>query len=83
MIANMAGLTCGITVLLAIAYQVGRTVVFATLAYSYLVFAGLIGFFFLYEVLVIFSILGMAILVGSGILVLTRPTAIASQSKQA
>ena len=83
MIAVMAGLTCGITVLLALAYQVGRTVVIATLEYSYLVFAGLIGFFFLDEVLSIFSILGMAILVGSGILVLTRPTAIASQSKHA
>ena len=83
MIAVMAGLTCGITVLLALAYQVGRTVVIATLEYSYLVFAGLIGFFFLDEVLGIFSILGMAILVGSGILVATRPTAIASQPKHA
>ena len=81
-ITVMAVLTCGITVLLALAYQIGRTVVIATLEYSYLVFAGLIGFFFLGEVLDIFSLIGMAILVGSGILVLTRSTPALLNSEQ-
>lgn len=77
-IVVMAVLVCGITVLLALAYQVGRTVLVATLEYSYLIYAGVIGFVFLGEVLDGFSLLGMAILVTAGALVVTRPGAFAS-----
>ena len=77
-IVVMAVLVCGITVLLALAYQVGRTVLVATLEYSYLIYAGVIGFVFLGEVLDGFSLLGMAILVTAGVLVVTRPGASAS-----
>ena len=77
-IVVMAVLVCGITVLLALAYQVGRTVLVATLEYSYLIYAGVIGFVFLGEVLDGFSLLGMAILVIAGALVVTRPGAFAS-----
>ncbi|MEC8038478.1 MAG: DMT family transporter [Pseudomonadota bacterium] len=79
-IVVMAVLVCGITVLLALAYQVGRTVLVATLEYSYLIYAGVIGFVFLGEVLDGFSLLGMAILVTAGVLVVTRPGASASAS---
>ena len=77
-IVVMAVLICGITVLLALAYQVGRTVLVATLEYSYLIYAGVIGYVFLGEVLDGFSLLGMAILVSAGVLVVTRPGASAS-----
>ncbi len=77
-IVVMAVLVCGITVLLALAYQVGRSVLVATLEYSYLIYAGVIGFVFLGEVLDGFSLLGMAILVTAGALVVTRPGAFAS-----
>ncbi|MBB26064.1 MAG: hypothetical protein CME02_11155 [Geminicoccus sp.] len=77
-IVVMAVLVCGITVLLALAYQVGRTVLVATLEYSYLIYAGVIGFVFLGEVLDGFSLLGMAILVTAGVLVVTRPGTSAS-----
>ncbi len=70
----MAVLICGLTVLLALAYQIGQTVLIATLEYSYLIFAGLIGYIFLDEVLDGFSLMGMAILVGAGVLVVTRRT---------
>lgn len=79
-IVVMAVLVCGITVLLALAYQVGRTVLVATLEYSYLIYAGVIGFVFLGEVLDGFSLLGMAILVTAGVLVVTRLGASASAS---
>ena len=79
-IVVMAVLICGITVLLALAYQVGRTVLVATLEYSYLIYAGVIGFVFLGEVLDGYSLLGMAILVTAGVLVVTRPGASASAS---
>ena len=82
-IVVMAVLVCGITVLLALAYQVGRTVLVATLEYSYLIYAGVIGFVFLGEVLDGFSLLGMAILVTAGVLVVTRPGASASASASA
>ena len=82
-IVVMAVLVCGITVLLALAYQVGRTVLVATLEYSYLIYAGVIGFVFLGEVLDGFSLLGMAILVTAGVLVVTRPGAFASASASA
>ena len=75
-IVIMAALTCGITVLLTLAYQIGQTVVIATLEYSYLIFAGVIGFLFLGEVLDGFSVLGMMILTGAGVLVSTRPKAV-------
>ena len=82
-IVVMAVLVCGITVLLALSYQVGRTVLVATLEYSYLIYAGVIGFVFLGEVLDGFSLLGMAILVTAGVLVVTRPGASASASASA
>jgi drug/metabolite transporter (DMT)-like permease len=73
----MAVLTGGLTVLLTLAYQIGQTVVIATLEYSYLVFAGLIGFLFLGEVLDGFSVLGMMILTAAGALVATRSATVA------
>ena len=73
----MAVLTGGFTVLLTLAYQIGQTVVIATLEYSYLVFAGLIGFLFLGEVLDGFSVLGMMILTAAGALVATRSATVA------
>ena len=79
-IVVMAVLICGITVLLALSYQVGRTVLVATLEYSYLIYAGVIGFVFLGEVLDGFSLLGMAVLVSAGVLVVTRPGASAPAS---
>ena len=71
-IPSLAFLICGLAFFMPLAYQIAPPVLVATLEYVYLIYAGLMGFFLLDETLDGISILGMAILVAAGLLIVFR-----------
>jgi len=68
----LALLICGISIFLPLAYQLAPTVLAAILEYAYLIYAGVLGYIFLDEVLDSVSIAGMALLVVAGALIVFR-----------
>lgn len=69
-LAVMALLMIGVSVGLARAYQSPQPQVIATFDYAYLIFAAFWGFVFFREVPGIWTVMGMALIIGAGVLIL-------------